>query len=86
MTTGERIKKIRTEKGMSQRAFGKLINKPHTGVSKIERGIQEITICDLHHICNVLNITPLDLIHVPTEALTKELEKREGLIADFYGG
>lgn len=86
MMIGERLKRIRLEKGMTQRQFGKLIHKPHTGISKIERGIQCLNMNDIEHITKILNISVLDLIYIPTNELATELEKREGFINEFYGG
>lgn len=77
MTFGERIKTIRNERGLSQRALGKMIFKAHTGVSKIELGRQDATLKDIVNICNALEITVLDLFDVPTSALVIELDKRK---------
>lgn len=86
MTTGEKIKKLRLEKGLTQKQFGDIINKPHSAISKIEKGLQTISIKDIYILVKALDVTIFDIIHVPTNILMNEIEKREKFISDFYGG
>ena len=53
--TGKYIKKIRSEKGISQAEFGKLINKPNSRISEWETGKHTINLEDFLIICKKSN-------------------------------
>jgi transcriptional regulator with XRE-family HTH domain len=47
---GAKIRTIRTERGISQDALGKVLNRTHAAVSDIERGKTDLSVSDLYTI------------------------------------
>jgi HTH-type transcriptional regulator / antitoxin HipB len=58
----ERLKKARREKGLSQRALGKMIGVPQSHISKIENGLVDLQTSSLVELSRVLD---LELLLVP---------------------
>ena len=58
---GDKIKKIRKNKGYTQIEFAHLCNFDRTYLSRIENGKQNITIEMLFLICDKLKIEPLEI-------------------------
>jgi DNA-binding XRE family transcriptional regulator len=53
---GQKIRKLRREKGWSQEEFADKCGIGRAHMSLIERGQQNLTLATLHTICNVLGI------------------------------
>jgi len=62
ITLGIRIKKIRTEKQMSQQALASLCNFEKPNMSRIERGKTNPTILTLRIISQALGVKLVDLL------------------------
>ena len=81
---GERIKKLRLEKGLSQDDFGYFVDTDRTYINKIENGTCNLTICKLYSICEKIDITLYDFFNDElfktnkflTEELYDELDNR----------
>ena len=72
MTTGDRIKRLRKERGLSAEDLGAMIGKDRSTIYRYERGdIENATIDVVPHLANALQTTPQ---HQPA----KEQEGREG--------
>ena len=56
-TIGERIKKMRKEKGLSQEELGNAIGLTQNSISKMENGDISLTIDNLLHIASFFNVT-----------------------------
>ncbi len=54
---GVRLKKIRTDKGISQAELGLLGDFDKHALSRIENGLKQITVHSLQKICTSLDIT-----------------------------
>ena len=59
---GERIRRARKEKGITQVIFGEKAKVNHNLIGRIERGERVVTILQLHKICDVLEIDLLELL------------------------
>jgi len=59
---GERIRKLREKKGLSQENFSLSIGMDRTYYSSVENGKHNITINNLKKICGGLNITLSELL------------------------
>ncbi len=59
---GQKIRKEREKKGISQEQFGKLAKFHRTYIGMIERGEKNITIFNLRKIAEALNLNVKDLI------------------------
>ena len=77
MILGEKIKKLRKEKKVSNTELSEALNWPISKVSKIESGSQKITVDELTDICRVLAIDPATLIKDDFES-----RKFQGIIVD----
>jgi transcriptional regulator with XRE-family HTH domain len=51
------LRKLRTDKGLSQTALAKRIQKPQSFVSKYESGERRLDIIELREICKAVGIT-----------------------------
>jgi len=72
MSTGQNIKKIREEKGMTQQQIAELINMHRSNYSKIESGQREISVDALNKIARHLGMT-IDQIVNFDGAIPKEI-------------
>ena len=77
MILGEKIKKLRKEKKVSNTELSEALNWPISKVSKIESGSQKITVDELTDICRVLAVDPATLIKDDFES-----RKFQGTIVD----
>lgn len=76
MTVGENIKRIRKEKGLTQKKLGELCNPPisESNIRKYENGKQNPKIETMDRIAYALNIDIVDLMDdLPFKSCTKEL-------------
>ncbi len=56
------LKKLRSEKGLSQEALGLHADLHRTFISQLERGLKSPTIDSLYEICEVLKISPSEFL------------------------
>lgn len=70
---GSRIAKYRKLKNISQRDFANLLNVSSSRVSNWEQGTHRPDVDILSDICNILEVSPSDLldIHLSTDELTE---------------
>ena len=70
---GSKIAKYRKLKNLSQKEFAKLIGVSNSRVSNWEQGTHRPDVNILSDICNVLEVSPSDLldIHLSTDELTE---------------
>lgn len=70
---GERIKLFREDRNMSQKDFAEKIGVSNSRVSNWEQGINRPDVDLLKKICEVLNVSPSELldVHLDTEELTE---------------
>lgn len=59
---GEKVRKIRKEKGLSQEALADLTGIDRSYMGHIERGDQNITLTKIHQIADALEIPVVNLI------------------------
>ncbi|CAB5682846.1 XRE family transcriptional regulator [Providencia rettgeri] len=59
---GEKVRKIRKEKGLSQEALADLAGIDRSYMGHIERGDQNITLTKIHQIADALEIPVVNLI------------------------
>lgn len=64
---GKRIRTIRIKKGFSQLDVAARIDNYAEQVSRIERGLQNVTICTLKNIAESLEVTLAELLTVEKE-------------------
>ena len=57
MTIGQKIEKLRKQKGWTQKEFGELLGVDQTTVSRIESDDRAFKIAELEEICKVLKIS-----------------------------
>ena len=63
MTTAEKIKQLRLEKGLSQEALGSLIGVKKAAINKYEKGrVVNIKRTTLKRLADALDVTPADLL------------------------
>lgn len=63
MTLGEKIKRLREAKGMTQSELAERIGYKHkSSVNKLELGINDVTASKLKEIADVFNVNPADLV------------------------
>lgn len=58
----DKLKSLRESKGYSQDDLGKIIGKSRGSFSNYERGIAQPTLKDLTNLCEILEVTPNDLL------------------------
>jgi transcriptional regulator with XRE-family HTH domain len=58
---GKKIRSLRMERGMSQLDLGVAMDNYAEQIGRIERGLQNVTICTLKKLCEALDITLADL-------------------------
>lgn len=71
---GNRIRTLRTERGLTQEELAFRINSSATYLSNIERGIKKPSLQKLVDIADILKVTLNDFIYEPTEETPKEDE------------
>lgn len=59
---GENLRRIRIEKGISQKELGRLIRVDHTIVSNWETAVRYPTLDKVHDIARVLDVSIYDLL------------------------
>lgn len=59
----EKIRIIRKQKGLSQKALGELIGLEQSAYSKIENGSNILSVPTLLHICNALNVSVNEILN-----------------------
>ncbi len=59
---GEKVRKIRKEKGLSQEALADLAGIDRSYMGHIERGDQNITLTKIHQIADALEVPVINLI------------------------
>lgn len=60
---GEKVRKIRKEKGLSQEALADLADIDRSYMGHIERGNQNITITKMHQIAEALEVPVQELLN-----------------------
>ena len=64
MNIGEKIRNAREDMNLSQRDMATLIPMNQSNYSKIERDVQEPSMEQLRHICQILNLDPRYLLNL----------------------
>lgn len=59
---GERLRKLRDERGWTQEEFGKKCSLHRTFIGSVERGERNISILNLRHLARVLRVPLSDLL------------------------
>lgn len=59
---GERLRKLRTAKGLSQEAFAEKCDLDRTYISGIERGVRNISLRNIHAIATALGTSMAELM------------------------
>lgn len=63
MTTGEKIKKLRTDRGLTQEELGKLVGVQKSAINKWEKGlVTNIKRDTLKALAGVFGVSPADLL------------------------
>lgn len=82
METGQKIKKARLKKGLTQQELGELVGVQKSAIAKYENGrVINIKRGTLQKIAKVLNIRPSELVFTETPKDTADLHVR--IITDF---
>lgn len=80
MKTGEIIKQLRTEKGLTQEELAKAVGYSHkSSINKIETGASDISQSKLARIAKVLDVTPDYLFFGNTQDTLVESGERQPL-------
>ena len=90
MTIGEKIKKFRTERGLTQKQLGELCNMLEATIRKYELGKANPKIETIITIANALKVSVFDLRGDLTFGEQWEIEKKamwgvQNIIADLFG-
>jgi transcriptional regulator with XRE-family HTH domain len=59
---GQRVRKLRTAKGLSQEAFAALCGLDRTYISGIERGVRNVSLANIRLVANALDISLSELM------------------------
>lgn len=62
MTIGENLKRVRIEKGMTQKELAKAVNVGQPMVAQIERGTKQLTLMLCEQIAEALGINVVTLV------------------------
>ena len=82
---GNRIKKLRKEKNMTQEELGELIGVKKAAIQKLESGtVQSLKFSNIITLCDFFNISPNELICSKEEELKNEVKSFE-LLNQTYG-
>lgn len=79
---GNRVKKVRLQKGISQEQFGELIGIKKAAVSKIENGENSLSKSNLISICRQFNINKDWLLYGTGDMLIPQSKENE--IRNFF--
>ena len=60
---GERVRKLRTSRGLSQEVLAARADLDRTYISGIERGVRNVSLRNLHSIALALDLTLSELFH-----------------------
>lgn len=60
---GERVRELRTAKGLSQEGFAGLCGLDRTYISGIERGVRNVSLANISLLANALDISLAELMH-----------------------
>ncbi|MDO7785712.1 helix-turn-helix domain-containing protein [Desulforamulus aquiferis] len=60
---GKNIRKIRSEKGLSQEELAFACGLHRTYISDIERGLRNVSVDNIHKIATALDILPMELLN-----------------------
>ena len=71
---GERLAKLRIEKGVSAREMSLSIGQHHGYISSIENGLNYPAMQGFFYICDYIDVSPKDFFDLETES-PKKLEK-----------
>lgn len=71
---GERLKKARKEKGLTQEQLAEKIDVSIAFLSRIERGSSQINLKRLSQVCEILEITEGDILNGTSSKSTKYLD------------
>lgn len=89
MNFGEKLKKIRTERNLTQSALAELINAKNTAISNWEKNINKPDIETLASICNVLNVNSSYFIETKRDKLSFTIQEQDHIkkyrTLDEYG-
>lgn len=69
---GKRLQSLRKSQGLSQETLAELTELHPTHISKMERGVVNASIVNLHRISRTLNMTLSEVLNIPSK---KEGEK-----------
>jgi transcriptional regulator with XRE-family HTH domain len=61
-TVGENLRRLRTERGLSQEAFADQLGFHRTYVGGVERGERNLTLRSVERLAAVLDVEPLTLL------------------------
>lgn len=63
-TVGENLRRLRTERGLSQEAFAQVLGYHRTYVGGLERGERNMTLRTVERLAAVLGVEAIDLLTV----------------------
>ena len=63
-TVGENLRRLRTERGLSQEAFADQLGFHRTYVGGVERGERNLTLRTVERLADILGVEPLELLTV----------------------
>jgi len=63
-TVGDNLRRLRTERGLSQEAFAHEVGFHRTYVGGVERGERNLTLRTVERLADVLGVQPLELLTV----------------------
>jgi transcriptional regulator with XRE-family HTH domain len=63
-TVGTNLRRLRTERGLSQEAFADVLGFHRTYVGGVERGERNLTLRTVERLADILDVDPLDLLTV----------------------
>lgn len=75
MTVGENIKKIRKEKGLTQKELGKLCGMSEAQIGQYENGLRNPKMETLEKIANALDISYFELLDISETTKESNIQK-----------
>lgn len=78
---GERLRELRKRAGMTQGALAQSIGLERTSITNIESGLQTVNVPTLVRICEVLRITPSQVVPLEIRSTGKALSHMPGQYA-----